>query len=359
MDHDSLTRFTAPVTARPDEDTYIHIPELPGLLPVAYHPQAAQIEFRSNGWLRRFTEEYFGDESALLGYLRQRNGLFGPVIMPYADTESCQAITDFFHLVALIDDDSANRSASESGLLQAREVFPQILASFAHGVTASEDIPYGQAVQNLWQRISPGLTQPQMERFHGGLEKFLRASAAEVPYRQSHTAPDMDTYLAIRQESFCFDLMLVLIEYALGIDMSDVAETGMLDELHDHAIRQLIFVNDVMSLRREYAQGDTLNAVQLLRYNEHLPIQEAVDSIYREIEKHERTYVAARDELLHGRVDAELRAYITGVDHLLSGCQEFQYLTPRYYGDGAVWDGSTSGWINLTEPIARFHKEKS
>jgi len=38
-----------------------YLPELPRLLPFAYHPKAAQIEFASNGWVRRMLGTCFGN----------------------------------------------------------------------------------------------------------------------------------------------------------------------------------------------------------------------------------------------------------------------------------------------------------
>ncbi|GGZ71931.1 hypothetical protein [Streptomyces subrutilus] len=43
-----------------------------------------------------------------------------------------------------------------------------------------------------------------------------------------------------------------------------------------------------------------------------------------------------------------------GVDHLIGGTQAYRYLAPRCFGDGYAPDGSTSGWLSLTESPARL-----
>jgi hypothetical protein len=84
-----------------------------------------------------------------------------------------------------------------------------------------------------------------------------------------------------------------------------------------------------------------------------------VDRLCELVGHHERGYLAARDDLLAGRHgdSADVRAYLSGLDHLIGGSQEFEYLTPRYFGDGAAWDGSTYGWLSLTAPVAHFRPE--
>jgi Terpene synthase family 2, C-terminal metal binding len=124
--------------------------------------------------------------------------------------------------------------------------------------------------------------------------------------------------------------------------------------VHHHAMRQLILVNDLLSLRKE--RGDPMNAVRVLCCHGGLTLQRAVDRVCELVGLHERAYIAARDAVRHGPFGAraDVRGYLDGLDHLLAGSQEYEYLTPRYFGDGSVWDGSTSGWISLTDPIARF-----
>lgn len=81
-----------------------------------------------------------------------------------------------------------------------------------------------------------------------------------------------------------------------------------------------------------------------------------MDQVCRLTGQHEKSYIAARDVIIVSALGArtDVRAYLGGLDHLLAGTQEFEYITPRYYGDGFVWDGTTSGWISLTATATRF-----
>src|SRR6185437_5600952 len=106
------------------------LPELPRLLPVGYHPKAAQIEFASNGWVRSMLGECFADEDSLLLFLRQRNGLYGPMTVPYADDKRARDIADWYQYVTVIDSFVSDRSALGGSTKDARRIFRSIAAAF-------------------------------------------------------------------------------------------------------------------------------------------------------------------------------------------------------------------------------------
>ncbi|MBB1245273.1 hypothetical protein GL263_17095 [Streptomyces durbertensis] len=321
-----------------------HLPVFPRSLPVVYHPHAAQTEFRSNAWVRRYLESCCTSQTQLMRLLRQRVGLYGPLVAPLTDRDRVLALADFYHFVGLIDDLAADHTgglgASPGG---ARAAFDRITAEF--GDPGSATTPFGLAAADLWQRMSPDLSSRQQHRFHQSLAAFLDGIAAELPYQLTGTVPDYPAYIDIRLASFGCDFICLLNEYAAAVDVSDLSRSPELRAVHDHAMRQMILVNDVLSLRKEH--GDPMNAVRVLEHHDRLPLQQAVDEVAARAAAHEHRYLQARDaarrQLAH-RPDVD--AYLRAMDHLLAGAQEFEYLTPRYLGDGAVWDGSTTGWVS-------------
>jgi hypothetical protein len=334
--------------------TEFFLPELPRLLPVAYHPRAAQLEFRSNGWVCRRLGGCFAREEDLLSFLRQRNGLYGPLTVPEADDQRALDVTDWYQYVTVIDSLASDRSALGADEADARAVFAGIMADFNSGREGSEDLPYGRAGQDLWRRISPGLSSAQRRRFADALETFLRGCATEIGFKLTDRVPDYETCMAVRMDSFGCDFIRLMTEYAAEVDMTDCEP--LLTDLHLHGMRQMITVNDLLSWRKEHAQEDKMTLVRVLIEREGFDLQQSVERLCELVEHHERAYLAARDRLLHGPYGSrpDIRSYLRGLDHLIGGSQEFEYLTPRYFGDGYVWDGSTSGWISLTAPVTRF-----
>ncbi|MBV9821521.1 MAG: hypothetical protein JO144_04695, partial [Actinobacteria bacterium] len=335
-------------------DTAFHLPELPRLLPVAYHPQAAQIEIASNGWVRQWLGDCFADEADLLRFLRQRNGIYGPLTVPEAATQRAQDIADWYQYVTVIDSFVSDRSALGASDGAARQLFDRLVGGFgADSGTGTDDLPstgYAAAAADLWRRISPGFSAGQRERFVASLAAFLRGCTTEIGAKLADEVPDYETCLAVRLDSFGCDFIELMTEYAAEVDMTDYQIE--LAEVHIQCMRQLILVNDLLSWRKEWAQDDKMTVVRVLVEREGLPLQQAVDRICGLIDHHERAYLRARDALL-GQ-SPELDRYLRGLDYLIGGSQEFEYLTPRYFGDGAAWDGSTSGWVDLTAETTRF-----
>ena len=347
-----------------DQEREFFLPELPRLLPVAYHPNAAQIEFASNGWLRGMLGECFPGEEALLHFLRQRNGLYGPLTVPYADAQRARDIADWYQYVTVIDSFVSDRSAIGNDVTQARQIFRAIMADFLAGAAASPtpDIPvawadyraYGRAAQDLWRRISPALSPGQRGRFAASLEAFLDGCATEIDAKIADAVPGYEACMSVRMNSFGCDFIELMTEYAAAVDMTDVRAD--LAPVHVHAMRQMIIINDLLSWRKEHAQDDKMTVVRVLIQDEGYRLQEAVNRLCELAAQHENAYIAARDEILGGPLGGrpDVRAYLRGLDYLIGGSQEFEYLTPRYFGDGYVWDMSTSGWISLDAPVTRF-----
>ena len=334
--------------------TEFFLPQLPRLLPYAYHPQAAQIEIASNGWIRRFLADTFASEPDLLYFLRQRNGIYGPLTVPHATYQRALDIADWYQYVTVIDSFVSDRSALGASAEAAREVFKRILADFDGDLPTNPDFPYGRAGQDLWRRISPGLSAAQVRRFAASLEAFLRGCATEIQAKLTDRVPDYETCMAVRLDSFGCDFIELMTEYGNEVDLSELIPE--LADVHLHCRRQMIIINDLLSWRKEHSQDDKMTVVRVLIEREGLGLQQAVDRLCELVEHHEKAYIAARDELLARPAGQreDVRRYLSGLDYLMGGSQEFEYLTPRYYGDGSVWDGTTHGWLDLNAPVTRF-----
>jgi cytochrome P450 len=338
---------------------------MPRLLPVEYHPKAAQIEFASNGWVRSMLAGCFPSEDALLAFLRQRNGLYGPLTVPYASDQCARDIADWYQYVTVIDSFVSDRSALGGSTENAREIFRAITADFAgdpagSGAPAAGDrAAYGRAARDLWGRISPALSPSQVRRFAASLQAFLDGCATEIQAKLENSVPDYETCLSVRMNSFGCDFIELMTEYAVGADMTGTRP--QLKMVHFHCMRQMIIINDLLSWRKEHAQDDKMTVVRVLVQGEGRRLQEAVNRLCELVEHHEKEYMRERDKLLSGPLgeDTGVRAYLRGLDFLMGGSQEFEYLTPRYFGDGAVWDGATSGWISLDAPVTRFRPAPS
>ncbi|MFI5987521.1 terpene synthase family protein [Streptomyces sp. NPDC051555] len=210
---------TPPQAALGTTETEFYLPELPRLLPSAYHPNAVEIEVRSNAWVCRHLQSCFTDERALLSYLRQRAGLYGPAVSPLANEQRAGDIADFYQYVTVMDDAIAGAATSER---QARAALTRITDGFG---TDDDTSPLLRAGADLWRRITPGLSPAQVRRFKESLASSLGGYADEVPHRHAGRVLALDDYLALRVFSFGWPFVALMTEYGAGVDMTDLHPT--------------------------------------------------------------------------------------------------------------------------------------
>ncbi|MEV0135907.1 hypothetical protein AB0H83_46630 [Dactylosporangium sp. NPDC050688] len=333
---------TPPPTGR-----QLYLPELPRLIPVAYHANAVQLETASNNWVRRFLGDCFAGEEELLRFLRQRNGLYGPLTVPNAEPEKALCVSDWYQLVNAVE------------TIGAGSLLGGVVAGVKDGDSAGQpESSYLNAARDLFGRLVVGLSQAQRERLDQGLAALHAEVVSAVPALPPTDAPDLDTCLDRRAARMRYRVLGLLTEYAAAVDMSPFVGTPEFRELQAHACRQMIIVSDLLSYRTAQRKTTPMNSVRLLNERDGLPLQDAVDRLCELVEQYERAYIGARSRILATPLGnhPETRVYLVGLDQLVAGSQEFAYITPRHFGDGAVWDGTRSGWYSVDEPVTRLHR---
>ncbi|MDG6110109.1 hypothetical protein Daura_20995 [Dactylosporangium aurantiacum] len=335
-----------PDSSPPPTGRHLYLPELPRLIPVAYHANAVQLETASNNWVRRFLGDCFAGEEELLRFLRQRNGLYGPLTVPEGEPAKVLCVSDWYQLVNAIE------------AIGAGSLLGGVVAGVKDGAGAGQPgSAYLDAARDLFGRIVVGLSQAQRQRLDQGLAALHAEVVSPVPALPSTDVPDLDTCLDRRAARMRYRVLGLLTEFAAEVDMTPFIGAHEFQQLHAHACRQMIIVSDLLSYRTAQRKTTPMNAVRLLNERDGLPLQDAVDRLCALVEHHERAYIAARSRILASPLGnhPDTRVYLVGMDHLVAGSQEFAYITPRHFGDGAVWDGTRSGWYSVDEPVTRLH----
>lgn len=116
-----------------------------------------------------------------------------------------------------------------------------------------------------WGEICEEMPATQQARFIQIFKDYLEASLRQVPYREARNLPDMKTFQRMRADSLGWYPLAVLIEYALGIELDQEALTHpLLLDLREAVCYHICWVNDIISFKKEYAQGDFCNVVAVL-----------------------------------------------------------------------------------------------
>jgi hypothetical protein len=153
----------------------------------------------------------------------------------------------------------------------------------------------------------------------------------------------------------------VLTEYALDIDLTDVlAANAAVRAARDAAIDSVFLVNDIFSFHKEIQTNEARNGIWILMRERKLDLQAAVDLMADLSADCERRFLDAREGAAGtGRTDIE--AYLTELEHLMSGNLEFHKISARYYPPDFAGDRFSSGDIvisrfrNLGEVAASGH----
>lgn len=126
--------------------------------------------------------------------------------------------------------------------------------------------PLWLSLQELWHRdfrvIDPQLKvriEKHLLVFAGGVEQ-------EVAMRVGHEMPSSDVYIDLRLATFAWLVLVDLVEFAVGraVPLS-VAGSEAYAEMIDAAGRLMFLINDLHSLKKELASGETHNIVLVLQ----------------------------------------------------------------------------------------------
>jgi hypothetical protein len=160
--------------------------------------------------------------------------------------------------------------------------------------------------------------------------------------------------MCTRRNSVGGKMYFLLAEHGLQIDLTDdlpgpLPGDGPLGDLIATALDYLILANDLFSFRAECSKNDFANAVSAFIFQDGLDLKGAIDKLCDVIDTREREFLVKRDHILAGAIGQrpDVQAYLAALGYMMSGNLHWSYLTPRYHGQGHIWNGSTSGTVTL------------
>jgi hypothetical protein len=145
-----------------------------------------------------------------------------------------------------------------------------------------------------WEEMrNAGMSRSQQRRLASAVRDYLDANVEQVRYRGKDQIPDLDTYKSVRYHSIGWPICSILMEFALGLDLSDaLLRHPLVLALHRAACLHVAFVNDLFSVRKELAEADLINLVPVLVLR-HLRAAAASHRVMNVDEKLELDHVAA------------------------------------------------------------------
>ncbi|MFJ8477012.1 terpene synthase family protein [Kitasatospora sp. NPDC094011] len=143
--------------------------------------------------------------------------------------------------------------------------------------------PLGAAFDDLLGRTLPLMLPALRTRFVTAVGDYITASVRETEHRSANSVPDSETYMALRRTSGGIGVCFRLLELSEGIALPQpFLDSWLCHDLHTALIDQMSLLNDVISLEKELAHGDTHNLVILIHREQGCSWQEAADTVARQ-----------------------------------------------------------------------------
>ncbi|MEV0700646.1 hypothetical protein AB0I53_22425 [Saccharopolyspora sp. NPDC050389] len=229
----------------------------------ARSPHAAVLDANLTAWLNETS--VVGDGAVAR---RVRAACFSDLIASVYPQAGCSELNLIGRLIVwmfVYDDhfDPHRLGLAPDRAHQAADQLARVLRS--SGSPGSHE-PLWHALDELWHQGFREVDPLLRERLADHLLVFARGVALEVSMRVDQKVPLLDAYIDLRLDTFAWLVLVDLIEVAEGIAVPQcIRNTDTYADLIRTTGRMMFLINDLYSLNKEIAAGETHNIVFVLQ----------------------------------------------------------------------------------------------
>ncbi|MFK0045976.1 terpene synthase family protein [Streptomyces sp. NPDC090741] len=280
--------------------------------------------------------QHLADAAAAREYVRRtRPTLASALYHPNSESTALLPQAQYMAWAFIVDDElddgpiGRDPAACEAAITRMIAVFDGDVA----------DDPLTRALGDLWPRLAEGKSMSWQKSFWAGQATWLWTTYVEAVNRVTGHIQSVPEYQQHRCNSIGEYMMMDLCEVGTRIDLPDaVRRLPAMRTLRQSAAGQIGTFNDICSARKDMAAGNRLNLVLLLKEENELSLQEAVERA-NGIATDWLTKLNAARAALGGQLDA---AGITGdtredalaaadnVIALVRGNFDYHFMAERY-----------------------------
>ncbi|TFY72469.1 hypothetical protein EVG20_g568 [Dentipellis fragilis] len=262
-----------------------------------------------------------------------QSGVLSALCYPAAPSSRLRVVADYMNYLFKLDDWSDELTPEQVDVLRGRVM--QVLYDPSPFVNKAGDDPVALLTASFFSRLVSSAGPLCVARFVSTMEDFFDAVTQQAHDRICDSVPSLQTYIALRRDTSGCRPCFALVEYAAGIDLPhSIAKHPCAHTMEDAANDVVSFANDIYSFNVEQARGDTHNAVIIVMREQGLDIQDALNHVgdlcIAAIQTFERT--RAQIPSTGTRMDADLDAYIAGLQDWMVGSLHWSFITERYFG---------------------------
>ncbi|TWG01054.1 terpene synthase family protein [Kitasatospora viridis] len=302
--------------------------------PYRRNPHRANADTHHRRWLQRF--RMLG--SALTPASYDRWGVPDLAALSYPDctAEELALATDLMGFYFLFDDQFDGPLGLRPGEVA---VLCDRLTGVLHGEAPPADMPCALAFEDLWERISRGMSARWRARATYNWECYFASHPAEAAGRRDGHPPDRESYLILRRGTAAMESVLDMVERLGRFEVSPAAfHCPPLRQLRQLAADIPSLSNDIRSYPKEAPHGDVNNLVMIVQRERGCSLEEAGSVVLAEAQLMVDRYAQLKDELPRTYRALELgpdqeqvaERYADGLTAWLSGYLSWESGTGRY-----------------------------
>ncbi|MFJ8621910.1 hypothetical protein ACIRD3_03575 [Kitasatospora sp. NPDC093550] len=163
---------------------------------------------------------------------------------------------------------------------------------------AGDSPPLADELAEVWRRLADRQSTRWQLRFITHMGQFLDAFRYEAVNREHRHVPALSGYTQLRRASGGITPSLDLLEYAAGLEVPALLhESEQLRTMVNKASDVVVWVNDVLSLRKELVVGEVTNGVLAVSRELGCGLQDAIDHVYRKVARDIDVFLRAEESL--------------------------------------------------------------
>jgi len=177
------------------------------------------------------------------------------------------------------------------------------------------------------------MSRAWVDRFAVSIAEYFEAGVWEARNRELETWPDSATYTRMRPYAGGMYILLDLIDLTEGDTLPLVVRKHpYFQRLMLITSNVVLWCNDLFSCAKELAHQDMHNLALILRHQEDIPLQAAVDRVARLIEREVKRFIAleARLPSFGPTIDGVVQRFIAGLRDWMRGSLDWSYESGRY-----------------------------
>lgn len=272
------------------------------------NPAAAEAEDQVVAWLRKLG---FLNTEAQEQHLRSfKFGMYHGISTPTVDLEQLTLGIQWFCWGSLADDQYDNYDWGEQEGRMRRVLSEMRAIMLGAGEVAHDpwtewsdrrherDGPVIAGFADLWPRLTAGLSARARERIAGHFLDYMQAIVLQNRYHATGRIPDAATFVTVRRNTIAMLFQVDVLEIVSRIRVPEVLRDSLLfRELALCFADILAWHNDVYGLEKDFADGQTCNAVRVVAASEGCTMTDAVDRVLDRARQRQRTFLDIEAQL--------------------------------------------------------------